>query len=482
MTALHELSIAQAGAAMRSRELSSRELTEHSLERISRFDAGLDAFVLVTGTRALEDAARADRERSAGIDRGPLHGIPYALKDIFDVEGIPTSCHSHLRQDHMAQADCRVQARLREGGAVLLGKLATHEFALGGPSWDLPYPPARNPWNRHCFTGASSSGSGAAVAAGFVRLALGTDTSGSIRNPATLCGAVGLKPTFGLVSIRGVFPLSYSLDHCGPLTATVEDAALSLEVLAEPRRCPEHSRSSGTTRPNGDLRTVRIGYPRHLFADAEHTAPEMVSSIDRAAEILRELGATVEEVSFPDYDQFDACGRIIMSAEGFAIHERDLIERPESYGRITYQRLAAGAGLTASDLIQACRLRRQLARELNHGLFARFDVLITASVLAPAPRFDAFPTSWPAPGALVATQTIPYNVSGNPALAVPTGLSVDGLPLGMQMVGRWHEEATLFRVAAAFEAGRAPWPRPALDPPPYARAVAAADCDDEVAG
>jgi aspartyl-tRNA(Asn)/glutamyl-tRNA(Gln) amidotransferase subunit A len=183
-------------------------------------DGRLNAFVLVTRDRAIADAERADGELQAGIDKGPLHGIPYALKDIYATAGIRTTCHSKLLIDHVPTQDCAVEAKLRAGGAVLLGKLATHEFAFGGPSFDLPFPPARNPWNPDCFTGGSSSGSGAAVAAGFTRVAMGSDTGGSIRGPAFFCGVVGLKPSYGLVSRRGVFPLSYTLDHCGPLTAT----------------------------------------------------------------------------------------------------------------------------------------------------------------------------------------------------------------------------------------------------------------------
>ena len=224
---LHELSIAEAGRALRAGTLSSVALTQHALARIAALDPLLHSFVLVTRERALADAERADRELSAGIDKGPMHGIPYGMKDIYNTAGIRTTCHSKLLIDHVPSEDSVVEAKLRAGGAVLLGKLATHEFAIGGPSFDLPFPPARNPWNLDHFTGGSSSGSGAAVAAGITRMAMGSDTGGSIRGPAFYCGVVGLKPTYGRVSRRGVFPLSYTLDHCGPLTWTVEDAALT---------------------------------------------------------------------------------------------------------------------------------------------------------------------------------------------------------------------------------------------------------------
>ncbi len=210
---LHELSIAEAGRALRSGAITSVALTSHALSRIAALDPLLNAFVLVTRERAMADAERADGELQAGIDKGPLHGIPYALKDIYATAGIRTTCHSKLLIDHVPTEDCVVEAKLRAGGAVLLGKLATHEFAFGGPSFDLPFPPARNPWNRDCFTGGSSSGSGAAVAAALTRVAMGSDTGGSIRGPAFFCGIVGLKPTYGLVSRRGCF-------HC-PTRSTI---------------------------------------------------------------------------------------------------------------------------------------------------------------------------------------------------------------------------------------------------------------------
>jgi aspartyl-tRNA(Asn)/glutamyl-tRNA(Gln) amidotransferase subunit A len=221
----HELSIAEAGAALRSGAVTSAALTEHALARIAALDGALNSFITVTAERARADAAAADAAFEAGIDAGPMQGVPYALKDIYDTAGIRTTCHSKLLVDNVPAADSVVAAKLKAGGGVLLGKLSTHEFALGGPSFDLPFPPARNPWNPEHIPGGSSSGSGAAVAAGICRMAMGSDTGGSIRGPAAYCGTVGLKPTYGLVSRRGVFPLSYTLDHCGPLSWTVEDAA-----------------------------------------------------------------------------------------------------------------------------------------------------------------------------------------------------------------------------------------------------------------
>jgi aspartyl-tRNA(Asn)/glutamyl-tRNA(Gln) amidotransferase subunit A len=464
---LHELSIAEAGRQLRAGELSSTKLTQHALSRIASFDPQLHAFVLVTKERALADAERADREIRYGIDRGPLHGIPYALKDIYATAGIRTTCHSKLLLDNIPTEDSVVAAKLTAGGAVLLGKLATHEFAIGGPSFDLPFPPARNPWQLEHFTGGSSSGSGSAVAAGFVRMAMGSDTGGSIRGPAFYCGTVGIKPTYGLVSRRGVFPLSYTLDHCGPLTWSVEDTALTLQVIAG--HDPFDPASADIATPDfaadigGGLAGLRLAYPRSFFATQEGMAPEVVASLDAAAQRLAELGAKVDEAALPDFELFNACGRVILAAEAYAVHEKDLLARPLDYARYTYQRMMVGATLSAADLTQAFRLRRELTTIVNTDILGRFDAIITANGLTPAPRFDEFPADVPPKMTL---QTIPFNVTGNPALAIPTGFSKSGLPLGMQIVGRAFDEPMLLRIGAAYEAA-AGWntKRPSLELP-----------------
>ena len=451
--ALHELSIAEAGRRLRAGTLSSVTLTQHCLARIAALDPSLHAFVLVTKDRALKDADRAERELKAGLDRGPMHGIPYALKDIYATAGIPTTCHSKLLLDNVPAEDCVVEAKLKSGGAVLLGKLATHEFALGGPSFDLPFPPARNPWNRDHFTGGSSSGSGAAVAAGLVRIAMGSDTGGSIRGPAFYCGTVGLKPTYGLVSRRGVFPLSYTLDHCGPLTWSVEDAALTMQVIAG--YDPLDPASADLAVPDfmsgigRDLAGLKLGYPRSFFATQEDIATEVLASLDASAQQLAKLGAKVEEIELPDFELFNACGRVILIAEAYAIHEKNLLTRPLDYARYTYQRMMVGATISAADLTQAFRLRRELSSSINQRILGTFDAIITANGLTPAPRFDEIPADVPPKMTL---QTMPFNVTGNPALALPTKLSKSGLPLGMQIVGRAFDEPTVLRIGAAFEA------------------------------
>jgi aspartyl-tRNA(Asn)/glutamyl-tRNA(Gln) amidotransferase subunit A len=450
-TKLFELSIADAGRKLRDGSITSTALTEDALSRIAAIDPALDSFITVTADRARADAVAADVAFVKGIDNGPMQGVPYALKDIYDTAGIRSTCHSKLRLDHVPAADSVVESKFKAQGAVLLGKLATHEFALGGPSFDLPFPPARNPWNREHIPGGSSSGSGAAVAAGLVRMAMGSDTGGSIRGPAAYCGTVGLKPTYGLVSRRGVFPLSTTLDHCGPLSWTVEDSAIALQTIAsydalDPASAdiPIPNYLDGLDRGVDGL---RIGLPRHFFANTEDVSAEVVAAIDRAAERLAKLGAVVEEITLPDYDLFNACGRIIMYTEAFAIHEQDYQRRPIDFGQLTYLRMTLGAFVTGADIQQAMRLRRELSRAVNLRL-KTYDALITASALMPAPAFADIdpnsPPNWP-------IQTMPFNVTGNPAMSIPTGFSASGLPLSMQIVGRAFDESMVLRIGAAFE-------------------------------
>jgi aspartyl-tRNA(Asn)/glutamyl-tRNA(Gln) amidotransferase subunit A len=448
---LFELSIAEAGRRLRDGSITSIALTEDALARIVAIDPALNSFITVTADRARADAAAADADFAKGIDKGPMQGVPYALKDIYDTAGIRSTCHSKLRADNVPAADSVVETKFKAQGAVLLGKLATHEFALGGPSFDLPFPPARNPWNPEHIPGGSSSGSGAAVAAGLVRMAMGSDTGGSIRGPAAYCGTVGLKPTYGLVSRRGVFPLSTTLDHCGPLSWTVEDSAIALQIIAG--YDPLDPASVDLPVPNfrdglGDgVEGLRIGLPRHFFAEAPEVSSEVVAAIDRAAETLEKLGAAVEEITLPDYELFNACGRVIMYAEAFAIHERDYQTRPLDFGLLTYLRMTLGAFITAADLHQAMRLRRELTRAVNLQLKS-YDALITASALVPAPAFADIPRDVPP---AMPVQTMPFNITGNPAMSIPTSFSASGLPLSMQIVGRAFDERTVLRIGTAFE-------------------------------
>ncbi len=468
---LHELSIAQAGRALRSGAVTSVALTEAALARIGALNSAFNAFVTITRERALADAGRADAALAAGRDLGPLHGVPYALKDIYATAGIRTTCHSNLFRDHVPAADCAVQEKLAAGGAVLLGKAGTFEFAIGGPSFDLPFPPARNPWNPERFTGGSSSGSAAAVASGMTRMAMGSDTGGSIRGPAALCGIVGLKPTYGRVSRRGVFPLAYSLDHCGPLAASVEDAALTLQAIADHDPADPGSADVAVSDYSAGLEAgvegLRIGYMRAFFVENPFLTKEALDALDAAAGLLAKLGARVEEVAAPPYELFDACAQVIMFAEAYAIHEQDLKTRPYAYGRYAYQRIVAGAALSAADLVQAQRLRRELTAEIGQLLSERAALLAPTGLATAAPFSNFGPDAAKWGGML----TNAFNVTGSPALALPIGFGADGLPLGAQIVGRPFDEATVLRIGAAFEkaAGVAERRPPCFEP----RSVAA---------
>src|SRR5262245_2258031 len=330
---LTTLSIAEAGRLMTRGDLTSLELTEAFLPRIEAVAHKIASFVTLTAERARIAARQADGELRQGLNRGPLHGIPIALKDIYETEGVLTTGHSHLRAGYVPSIDAETVRRLKAGGAVILGKLATHEFANGAMTPDQPFPPARNPWNTDYQPGGSSSGSGAAVAAALCMGAMGSDTGGSIRNPAGFCGTAGIKPTYGLVSRCGIFPLAFSMDTAGPLTWTVEDSALMLEVLAgyDPNdqasaKAPKVDYGAAAQQ---SIKGMRIALARTWY---DGVTPDMAKGIDEAVRVLRDLGAVVDDVVFPDIWDYHICGRVIITTEAHAIHRQDVIEWPEKLG------------------------------------------------------------------------------------------------------------------------------------------------------
>jgi len=451
MSDLAFLTVAQAAELLRTRKLSPVEYAQALIARVERHDARLDTFLRFTPEIALEDARRAEAEIMRGNWRGPLHGVPYGLKDIIDYAGLPTTAHSKILKDNVAAADAPVTQKIRAAGGVFMGKLSTHEFAIGGPCFDLPWPPARNPWNRDHFCGGSSSGSGAATAAGFLPVAIGTDTGGSVRNPATMCGVVGMKGTYGLVSRRGVLPLAFSLDHVGPLTRTVQDNALMLDLIAGHDPLDPGSaaaRTGGYTAELGrDIKGLRIGVLRHFYTRDVEADAEMAAGIEAAVAVLGGLGAQVREVSTAPLAQYAACNRTIMTSEAFAIHERWMRERPQDYGSLTRSRIMTGAFVRAADYVNATRVRAKLAQSF-HALFAEVDVIVTASAMDPACRIDDAQAIEFTYGRQARA---PFNVTGSPALSVPVGFSKAGLPLGMQLVGAPFTEALVYRVAHAYE-------------------------------
>jgi aspartyl-tRNA(Asn)/glutamyl-tRNA(Gln) amidotransferase subunit A len=448
---LCHLTIARAGELIRAGDLSPIDLTEAFLARIEELNPVLNAYVLVTAERAREDARRAEKQIAAGEYRGPLHGIPIGLKDIYDTAEIPTTASSHLYAERVPDADAETTHRLAEAGAVLLGKLTTHEFAFGGPSWDLPTPPASNPWKRGYFTGGSSSGSGAATAAGLAMGTMGSDTGGSIRMPAFFCGIAGLKPTYGRVSRRGVAPLSYSLDHCGPMTWDATDCALMMNVLAghDPQDPASARRPSEdfTTRLDAGIAGKRIGLIRQFYDGDAKADATVLAAMEESERTFTELGATVEDVALSPLQDYHACNFVIMLAEAFAVHRDNLTQSPEKYGEVFRDRMSMACLISGLDYVQAIRLRRILKAEVDDAL-ARFDFLVTAGGFMPAPPLEEMPKFFIYQTPLLSS---PFNVSGHPAMGVCNGFSEAGLPVGMQIVGRAFDEAGVLGAAAAFE-------------------------------
>ena len=461
---IHHLTVAQAAALIKKRKLSPVELTQTYLERTETFDPQLNAFITVTPDLALRQARRAEREITRGDYRGPLHGIPFGLKDIYNTKGILTTGHSRVCIDNVPDSDATATRKLYDAGAVLLGKLATHEFAHGGPSFDLPWPPARNPWNLAHFTGGSSSGSGAAIAAGLVPFALGSDTGGSIRGPASFCGLAGLMPTYGLVSRAGVIPNSFTFDHCGPMAWTVEDCAIVLQALAGhdpldagsiPTRIPNYP-----ARLKGGVKGMKIGVLRHYWEEDMPAHEDLRSAMDEAIRVFRSLGAKVEDCrTRPMMDSLDV-KIVIAESEILSIHYSDLVARPEAFGRDFLGRALPACVFQAADYVAASREHRRIILE-NRRLYEKYDVLLTAG-FGPAPRLDAHRTVnfWQRSNVFT-----PSNVTAGPALELCNGFSKSDLPLGMQVIGRPFDDASVLRVGHAYEQATA-WRarRPELEP------------------
>ena len=445
------LTIAEASKLIAARKLSPVELTQACLARIRKYDDKLHSFLLLTEERALADARAAEARVMAGAAKGPLDGIPIAHKDIYNTAGIRTTGHSKLLEHNVPSADSVVVQKWDAAGTVMLGKLATHEFAMGGPSFDLPWPPARNPWNTEHFTAGSSSGTGAAVAAGFILGGTGSDTGGSIRGPAALCGIAGVKPTYGLSSRRGVLPLSFTLDHTGPMAWTVEDCALLLQAMAGYDR--EDPASADRLVPDftADLskgaKGLRIGVVRHFYETDHPVSPGVKAGIDAALDVYNQLGAEIRDVTLSPMIEYHAAGTVIITAEAYAVHEPWLKTRFNDYGELFRDRIALGAFISAAEYVQTIRRRRILCLELKAAM-ADLDILVSASQPGEAPRIDSVP-KW---GNLEKPSlTMPFNLTGFPAMSVCTGFGAGGLPVHMQLIAKPFAEPTLFRAGHAYE-------------------------------
>ena len=439
--------IAELSARYRKRDLSPVEVTQTLLARIEKLDPILHAFVTLTADSALAEARSAEEALRRG-DARPLLGIPVAHKDIYLTRGVRTTGGSALLADWIPDEDATCVQRWRAAGTVQLGKLITHEFAFGLQFPGHRFPPAKNPWNLDHIPGGSSSGSGAALAAGLVTGATGSDTGGSIRGPAAFCGIVGLKPTYGRSSRAGVLTLSWTLDHTGPMARTVQDCAFLLQPLAgyDPAD-PASSRApvDDYVAPLGrNIRGLKIGVPRAYFL--EEVDAEVARAFEEALETLRRLGAEVRDVQIPSLRGAHSFLLILM-AEAYAYHESDIREHPELYGDVLRERILAGALVTASEYTQAQRIRAEICRETAEVL-KTVDVLASPTALKPATPFaQAFDPEFAFPKSNMA----PFNLTGLPTLALPCGFSSSGLPLSFQLSGRPFEEAAVLRAGHAYE-------------------------------
>ncbi len=435
---------------LRRREISPVELTRSCLERIEKVNRELNAFITVTGESAIQEASAAEAEIARGNWRGPLHGIPVAIKDLIDTAGVRTTAASQLFENRIPTEDAEVVRRLRRAGAMIVGKTNLHEFAYGGSSLVSFFGDVRNPRNTTHIAGGSSGGSAAAVAAGLCNVAIGTDTAGSIREPAALCGCVGLKPTYGRVSTRGVIPLSWSLDHVGPLTDCVADAAIVLQAIAgydpldvESANVPVSDYVSGLRKGARDL---RVGVPRSYFYD--DLDKEVEAAVERALGVIKGLAADVREVRLEVSED-----RTVQGAEAYAYHAENVAKTPELYQPETLRRIRSGERFSAAEYIQR---RRELDEARRHAaeIFAKVDLLVTPTTPIPAPSIATLKKD---PAALrpaelkLLRNTRPFNVWGLPAVSVPCGLTERGLPIGLQIAGPPWREGLVLTLAWAYE-------------------------------
>ncbi|PZC48700.1 MAG: aspartyl-tRNA(Asn)/glutamyl-tRNA(Gln) amidotransferase subunit A [Chloroflexi bacterium] len=453
---LANLSIAELSGFLERRELSPVEVTKAALQRAEALNPQLNAFISVQAEAALSAARQAEEEIGNGRYCGPLHGIPMAVKDLYYTAGITTTCGSAAFADFVPDVDATVVTRLRGAGAVLLGKLNMNEIALGTTGLNKHFGAARNPWNTDHMPGGSSSGSGVAVAAGMVYGAVGSDTGGSIRIPSALCGITGLKPTYGLVSLQGALPLSWSLDHGGPMARTTEDCALLLQAMAafDPGydasiRGPDvdYKQSLRT-----DLKGVRLGVVDDpLFQQADE---EVLAAFKGALRVMEGLGATVEEVSIPYLRHGPDIGPTILTAEAAAYHAPFLRERSHLYDPEVLARLESGFAIPATAYVHAQRVRRILEQQMTDAL-QNVEAIVAPTTQVPAPPLDGRVVTIGGKEQdsrrFLANLMRPFNLTGQPALAVPSGFSSEGLPLSIQIAGRYLEDASVLAIGHAYQ-------------------------------
>ena len=437
------MNILETSELLRSRRVSPVELTKDCLARIEKLNPALNVFITVTAESALAEARNAEEEIQRGEWRGPLHGIPIALKDLIDVAGQPTTAASNLFRNRVAAEDADVVKHLKTAGAVFLGKQNLHEFAYGGSSMISAYGPVRNPWNLQHIAGGSSGGSAASVAAGLCYAAIGTDTAGSVREPAALCGVVGFKPTYGLVNMRGIFPLSQSYDYAGPITRTVPDATLVLQAIVG-EHGPKEDFVAALQRPLSAR--PRLGVHRTFFF--EEIDPEVSTAIEEALKVLSSLGE-LRDVEFEEVP----VDRTLQSAESYAVHAEFAARTPELYQPETLQRIMNGANADPKE-IAARRGGLEQHRKYIASIFRDIDFLLSPTVPIPAPRVSKLqenPKELRPTEILLLRNTRPFNVWGLPAISIPCGFTKSGLPVGLQIAGPPNGDAAVMQLAHAYE-------------------------------
>lgn len=448
---LKVLTLAQAAQLIRRKKLSPVELTHAVLERVDRLNDQMRAFITVTADSALDAARAAERRIKAGRSLGPLHGVPISVKDLYDTRGIRTTAGSKVFAERVPTEDAAVVKKLKQAGAVLIGKTNMHEFAFGVTTVNPHYGAALNPWDLNRVSGGSSGGSASAVALSLGFGSLGSDTGGSIRIPASLCGIVGLKPTYGMVSLDGVLPLSASLDHAGPMAQTVEDTALLLGVIAG-GKVPNYTKAL-----TGKIKGIKAGIPRTYFFD--RIAPEVESAVRSALKRLEKLGVRLVEVDMPTARAQGEIFRDIVASEAYFWHERYLKTQGDNYGADVRERLEFGSRVLYVDYARAQRARGVIKMECD-AIFDSVDVMITPTVPIAAPGIGESTVKWgkvtEALGSTLTRFTRPFNLAGLPAISIPCGFTAGGLPIGMQIAGRALDESTVLRVAYAYEQAM-PW-------------------------
>ncbi len=453
MTDLTALTMRAASDAVRTRAVSPVALTEAYLARIAAVDSVLHSYILVLADEALATARVAESEIDAGLWRGPLHGLPFAVKDNYFSRGVRTCVNSRVLMDHVPSFDATILARLRDAGAILLGKLSTWEFGTSmGPTYDdLPFPPARNPWNLACFTGGSSTGAGASVPARTALFALGSDTGGSVRLPAAACGLQGLKPTYGLVSRYGILPNCWAFDTAGPLCWNVWDCAAVLQVIAG------HDSNDPTSAGEADdylvnleagVAGLTIGFVADCDCGGAHPDAAILANLATAAKVFADAGATIVPMQLPEpVLRYRDAASVINWSESFAIHEQHFRRHGDRMGQALRDKMMAGLSVRAVDYIAALRERRVLA-EANATMMRRVDLLLTPGAFHAAARFGDADRIAAYTGETAMT---PFNISGHPAISLCSGFDEDGLPTNIQLVGQWFGEATLLRAAHTYE-------------------------------